>query len=325
MEMKVGKHIQSSYSKYKNNADTITANAASAKAKSTNSSKKTDTFSLSTSSYAAAQRTNADTFTKSPPDPMEVWRQTAAMRQGNLMILEPLNLNLATDDFAGRAKFNFDIISYSEKKTNEAISQRLEEAGVPKDVTFEFDYNYDSGTFEITEISDETYRESVEKVLDSCKSFKTISCASRVMNGYKSSILYPWVSAALESSFGQDINDLYIDENGNLGGVNKNLQAAINAENRSKETGEYIYVDFYWENIEELLKRLVSDENITPNISHMGYDGECIYTNDGEFKFGKDFDPNLFNEEKYIMRGTSAFIMSVLNTNLWLKHYDKFY
>ena len=271
MEMKVGKHIQSSFSKYQNNADSITAPA---KAQSTNSSKKFDTFSLSISSSAAAQRTNADTFTNSPPDPMEVWRQTAAMRQGNLMILEPLNLNLAPDDFAGRTKFNFDIINYSEKKTNEAISKGLEEAGVPKDVTFEFDYNYDSGTIEVTDISDETYRESVEKVLDSCKSFKTISCASRVMNGYLSSILYPWVSAALDSSFGQDINDLYIDENGNLGGVNENLQEAINTEKRSKETGEYIYVDFYWENIEDLLKRLVSDENITPNISHMGYDGD---------------------------------------------------
>ena len=325
MEMKIGRMIQSSYSNGKSLAELAAVHAATAKTKSPNRIIKLDTLSLSPS-YSTKQSTNADTFTKSSSNPMEVWRKTAGLRQGiangSFMRLEALNIH----GYAENAKFNFEIINSCEKNLNENISKKLEEAGVPKDVTFEFDFNFDSSTIEVTKISDEMYRESVEKVLNDINGpFKIISCASRVMNGNISSIYYPWISKALESSFGQDINDLYIDENGNLGGANKNLQEAINAERRSKETGKYIYVDFPYDNIEELLNRLVSDENITPNISHMGYDGECIYTNDGEFKFGKDFDPNLFNEEKYLMRGTYALYLSVYNPNMWLKNYEKFY
>ena len=358
MEMKIGRTIQSTYCKEKNNRK-IEINDNLGNAKNTNSSTKVDTFSLSpaallgksisagSNSYtnsAASRSTNADISNKSSSESeqniaMDVWGQTAWLRQGiadgTVMRLEPLNIH----GYEENAKFLFDIIKYSEKCLNEALSKRLEEAGVPKDVTFEFDFSFDSSTMnlasctiEVTEISDEKYRENVEKVLADSKKgpFTVISYASRVMNGYISSLYYPWISKALDRCFGQDINELYIDENGNLGGVNKNLQAAINAEKKAKVNGEHFFMlrefDFPAENIEELLKRLVSDENITPNISHMGYDGECIYTNDGEFKFGKEFDPNWVDEEKYVMRGTSAFLMSFgSHIDLWLENYEKFY
>ena len=342
MEMKIGRTIQSTYSKEKNNRR-IEINADFGKEKNTNSSTKTDTFSLSPAALlgksisassnaytnsAAARSTNADISMR---EQLRMFSENIK----NAEAWEPLNIH----GYEENAKFLFDIIKYSEKCLNEALSKRLEEAGVPKDVTFEFDFSFDSSTMnlasctiEVTEISDEKYRESVEKVLADSPNgpFTVISYASRVMNGYISSIYYPLISKALDRCFGQDINELYIDENGNLGGVNKNLQTAINAEKKAKVNGEHFFMlrefDFPAENIEELLKRLVSDENITPNISHMGYDGECIYTNDGEFKFGKEFDPNWVDEEKYVMRGTSAFLMTFLShIDLWLKNYEKFY
>lgn len=218
---------------------------------------------------------------------------------------------------------------------NEDISKRLEEAGVPKGVTFEFDFNFDSQDIEITGISDEKYHESVENILSgggtSAARFTFISCASRVMNGYISSLYYSWISSSLDRCFGQDINDLYIDENGNLGGVNENFQAALDAVKEAEKNGDPLDVNHEFgfpatnNNIEGIVKRMVADKNITPNISHMGYDGERIYTNDGEFKFGKDFDPNLFGEEKYVMRGTMAFYMTFYGRyNSWLENEEKF-
>ena len=327
METKIGTsfQIRSSFSGGRNVSARRNVYTNSTKTQNANA----DTFTRSYFDLSGEIENNSTCFYLEHREELEKFTENAK----KAVRLEPLNI--AKDDYAGRTKFNFDIIKYCETSLNKNISQRLEEAGVPKDVTFEFDFNYSSdilsSNIEITEISDEKYRETVENILSDSKGpFTFISCASRVMNGYISSLYYPWISNALDRCFGQDINDLSIDENGNLRGVNENLQAAFDAEKKAEEKGEYFDVirefNFPVNNIEAIVKRLVSEENITPNISHMGYDGECIYTNDGEFKFGKDFDPNLFGEEKYVMRGTSALFMTVYgHTNSWLKNYEKFY
>lgn len=320
METKIGTHIQirSSFSKGKGGSVRRNADTNSAKTQRTN----VDTFAMSSPSEPYSS------LSKETMEQLKLFSENAK----KAVRLEPLHI--AADDYAGKTKFNFDIIKYSETSLNKSISERLEEAGVPKDVTFEFDFNYSSNivssNIEITEISDEKYRETVENILSGSKGpFTFISCASRVMNGYISSLYYPWISKALDRCFEQDINDLYIDENGKLSGVNKKLQAAFDAEKKAEKKGKYFSAleefDFPVNNIEAIVKQLVKEENITPNISHMGYDGEQIYTNDGEFKFGKDFDPDLFGEEKYVMRGTSALYMTVYgHTNSWLKNYEKF-
>lgn len=69
--------------------------------------------------------------------------------------------------------------------------------------------------------------------------------------------------------------------------------------------------------IEGMVKRLISDKEITPNISHMGYENGEIFTNDREFKFRKDFAPNLFKDKRYVTRGS---ISLVFPCNY---HYDK--
>lgn len=303
---------------------------------------------------AKTQSTNADTFTKSlspssdndvflsglnTSDKMREQLRTFSKNVKNAKQLEPLFPKIETDTNEGKTKFNFELISISEKSLNESIPKRLEKAGVPKDVTFEFDYsfkpNFSKIGIEITKISDENYREAVNKVLEDVSGpFTVISLASRVMNGYASSLYYPCVSSALNRRFGQDMDDFYIDENGNLGGINKKLQTALNNARSAEKSGEFFSISDKFgftansaDNVVDVIKRLVSEKNaVTPNVSHMGYDGEQIYTNDGEFKFGKDFDPNLFGEEKYVMRGTMALFMSFYgHTGLWAENYEKFY
>ncbi len=315
METKIGRSYQigSSFNRGCNLGRTYSAKALNSK-----SANAYNTHASGGESYYSSHRAQIDSFTKTI--------------RGAAQMDTP---NIAKDDHAGRTKFNFEWISSCEKAMNEDISKRLEEAGVPKDVTFEFDFNFDSQDIEITGISDEKYHESVENVLSgggtSTARFTFISCASRVMNGYISSLYYPWISKSLDRCFGQDINDLYIDESGNLGGVNENFQVALDAVKEAEKKGEYFNVNDEfgfpaYKNVEEIVKRMVSEKNITPNISHMGYDGERIYTNDGEFKFGRDFDPNLFSKEKYVMRGTMAFYMTFYGRyNSWLENEEKFY
>lgn len=282
---------------------------------------------------AGTRGINADTFTMSsqnriiyPDDPKETELRELSKRLKEYAPAQLETIHIAKDDHEGRTKFNFDLISYFEKGLNKEIPKKLEEAGVPSGVTFEFDYNLDSKEFEITDISDEEYCEKVKSALNRTVSFPFIACASRVMNGYISSVYYPAIEDNLKSCFEQDISDLYIDENGKLCGANENLQKAIEASKKGEAFSVNPRYIFPAQNIEGIIKRLISDENITPNISHMGYDGQSIYTDDGEFKFGKDFDPSLFNDQRYVMRGTMSLRFTVYtHYDSWLENEKMFY
>ena len=211
-------------------------------------------------------------------------------------------------DYEEKTVANFNVINKAQNNLNDSIPKWLEEAGVPTDVKFEFDYNIDTQKAEVTKISDEKYRESVEAVINKKMGNETLytAYASRIMNGYISSAYYSSAAKSLETCFGQNIDDLSLDKKGNIVGANASLQRALKA---SKLGKEYTYIEsrkFPAEDIEGVLKRLLSDKNITPNVSHMGYDGKSVYTNDGKFQLGKDFDTNMFSKTSYVMRGSIA-------------------
>ena len=284
--------------------------------------------------HASANSTkNMDIFAMSSPNE-PYFSQSDEIREKlkefskSLKEAVPLNAKhykLESDTPNGRTKMNFEILNDITKPMRENFSSVLENAGVPKDVTFEFDYNISTQKVEVTKISDEKYLENVKTTINRFNMGMYFTAfASRIMNGYVSSTYYPAIAKNLESCYGQDINDLYIDENGNLCGANENLQKAIEASKRGEEYYPNPNYHFPTKNIEGIIKRLISDENITPNVSHMGYDGESIYTNDGEFKFGKDFDPNLFGEEKYVMRGSISLVINH-GYDRWLENEEKFY
>lgn len=203
---------------------------------------------------------------------------------------------------------NFKVINKAQNNLNDSIPKWLEEAGVPAGVKFEFDYNIDTQRAEVTKISDEQYRESVEAVINKKMGSETLytAFASRIMNGYISSAYYSSAAKSLESCFGQNIDDLSLDRYGNIKGANTNLQRALKASKSGKEYTSIASRKFPAEDIEGVLKRLLSDKNITPNVSHMGYDGRSVYTNDGKFKLGKDFNTNMFSDTRYVMRGSIA-------------------
>lgn len=281
--------------------------------------------------FAETQSANTDTFTRSLPNETDYFSSDKykELKEFSERIKEavPVDLKwykLESDTPEGRTKLNFEFLDDITKPMRENFSSALEEAGIPKDVTFEFDHDISAHKATVTKISDENYRENVESVINGFRlGMSFMAFASRVMNGYVSSAYYPSIASNLENCYGQDINDLYIDEKGNLCGANKNLQKAIEASKRGEEFVPDPHYHFPAKNIEGIIKRLISDENITPNVSHMGYDGESIYTNDGEFKFGKDFDPDLFGEEKYVMRGSiSVYICRPYDR--WLENEEKF-
>lgn len=215
---------------------------------------------------------------------------------------------ISVKKYEDKAVENFKIISSAQKSLNENMPKWLEEAGVPEDVKFEFDYNIDTQKAEVTKISDEQYRETVENVLNRKMGKETLytAFASRIMNGYVSSAYYSSAAKSLESCFGQDINELSLDRNGNITGANAKLQRAIQATKRGREYTSVSSRKFPADDIEGLLKRLLSDKKITPNISHISYDGNSVCTNDGKFKLGKSFDPSFFNDSHYVMRGAIA-------------------
>lgn len=223
-------------------------------------------------------------------------------------------------------KRNFELLGDIEKRLNNDLSKSLEKIGVPKDVSFEYDYDFDSGKISITEISDEKYRESIETMLNKSENadMSSIAFASRIMNGHISSAYYPVIAQSLKSLYGQDISKLYIDEKGDLRGANANLRMAISDSKRGTLNTGLKKTKFPANNIEGIFKRLVSDKNITPNISHMGYDGKRVYTNDGEFKFGKDLDPKLLEKTRYLMRGSIA-LQSQDGYDSWLANEKLFY
>ncbi|MDE7288938.1 MAG: hypothetical protein K2N71_05460 [Oscillospiraceae bacterium] len=237
---------------------------------------------------------------------------------GNTLLTSPSQI--AKDDFEDKTIDNFKVINKAQSNLNDSIPKWLKEAGVPTDVSFEFDYNIDTQKAEITKISDEAYRESVEAVLNKKCGSETLytAYASRVMNGNISSAYYPEVAKDLKKYFGQDINELSLDRRGNIKGANSKLQKAINASKKGNT-----YTNFPSQNIVGLLKRLLSDKDITPNVSHMGYDGKSVYTDDGKFKLGKDFDPSFFNEKRYVMRGSAALYGSK-SYDSWLENEKKF-
>lgn len=227
--------------------------------------------------------------------------------------------------YENKAVENFKVISGALKSLNGNLPKWLEEAGVPKDVKFDFDYNIDAQKAEVTKISDEQYRETVETVLNKKMGRETLytAFASRIMNGYISSAYYPAAAKSLEACFGQDIGDLSLDKNGNILGANANLQRAIKAAKSGKEYTSISSRKFPADDIEGVLKRLLSDKKITPNISHMSYDGNSICTNDGKFKMGKSFDASFFNDSHYVMRGAIA-LPTEYDYDGWIKNEKMF-
>lgn len=320
MDAKLGVSMQHFCNRYALN--NYSAKAKTSYVRVNTASSRTDTFEMS---QPFVQESKRNIWHSND----EINKSIAQFREGlkNAAPIEMRYYSLESDTPEGWTKCNFEILRDDKKYEEDCISEKLKEAGVPEDVTFEFDYNIDTHTTEVTKVSDEKYLDAVRLAVGTGYGFGRLATAyaSRIMNGYISSKYYTTVSDLLESRCGQDIKDLYIDENGSLCGANASLRNVIRLSkddrNRCLDPCSY----FPFKDIEGMIKRLISDKEITPNISHMGYENGKIFTNDGEFKFGKDFDPNLFKDKRYVMRGSiSCVFQGGYNFDKWLENYDLF-
>lgn len=289
---------------------------SSSRSKAANS----DAFSTSSSDSTSYFRGAALSGSRS-----SIYRKSSRSLKDIKISSNTSSADITEKNYEVKAVSNFKTINNAQNNLNESMPKWLKEAGVPEDVTFEFDYNIDTQKAEVTKISDEKYRESVETVINKKCGNETLytAFASRIMNGYISSAYYPAAAKSLESCFGQDIKDLYLDKNGNIMGANANLQRALKASKNGREYTSVASRRFPAQDIEGLLKRLLSDKNITPNVSHMKYDGKNVSTDDGKFKLGKDFNSKLFNDKRYIMRGSIALYGSN-SYDSWLENEKKF-
>ena len=230
METKVGMRIQSSFSKCNGNSALVNKCLIDAVNESKKFNPNADKFVWSSNPLGGTYDLNG-VFSGDTLKQMEEFRKN--LQQGGIRHIEVKQL--AADDYLGKAERAYKFINELHDYMNESVSRKLKEFGVPEDVTFEFDYDIDNNKSVLTSISDEKYRDSVQAALDKCMSPDWIGNASRILNGHMSSVYYANIAKDLERCFGQDISELYLDENGNIGGANEKLQKALWAEKNVKD------------------------------------------------------------------------------------------
>lgn len=192
---------------------------------------------------------------------------------------------------------------------DEILDKKLSAAGVPKSVSFKFDYSSEDNKAAITEVSDEKYRSDIQSALDGAlKSYDlgTLSDASNIINGNAEQVYYPIVEKALKKCFGQDISKLSVASDGSILGANSKLQRALNSEKRYGSFDAEKSYGFVTKQLSSVLSRLISAKTNGEKISHMAYEKGNFRTDDGEIRFGKDCGTVSFKTESAIVRAAAA-------------------
>ncbi|MCH5193014.1 MAG: hypothetical protein J1F11_03565 [Oscillospiraceae bacterium] len=281
-------------------------------------------------SFALRKNLSARVYSGKSPNNLKSFK--SAIRTGQLSgITDKLQTGesvAGTNDYSVRADKNLKALNDACDKFNGSLEKKLRAAGIPKNISFEFDYDINSDKAVITNISDEKYRDSLQSVLDGMTKTGTldyIGKSSVMMNGNMASAYYPDIKNALEKCFGQDISKLYTDKNGNIGGANARLQRALGIEKYNKSFDAQRSYGFPSKQLGAMIKRFLSEEGVSDNVSHMGYDGKGIYTNDGNIRLGTKADPSLTKNSKYTLK--AAFASKTPSGNdydFWLSNEDLF-
>lgn len=234
----------------------------------------------------------------------------------------------ASKDYSVRASQNLKALNDACGKFDESLEKKLRAAGIPTDISFEFDYDINADKAVITNISDEQYRDKLQSVLDGMAKTGTldyIGKSSKMMNGDIAPSYYPDIKNALKKLFGQDISKLYIDKNGNIGGANMQLQRALSTEKVNRSFDAQKTYGFPSKQLGAMIKRLLSEEGVSGNVSHMGYDGKGLYTNDGDIRLGTKSDSSLLKDSKNVLKAAFASkTPSKTDYDYWLNNEDLF-
>lgn len=206
-----------------------------------------------------------------------------------------------------------------------AMKENLADEGVPESVSFEFDYDINSGEAKITKISDEQYLSGVQSALNKSMksiSLETIAAGSKILNGKMAEAYYPTVSKALEKCFGQDISDLSVDKNGNILGMNRKLRAAVSYELTDTSFNAQSRYGFPSKELASVIKRVVSDRLAGSSVSHMSFTDGSLKTADGDISLGKKCAVPSLKKTSVILRAAAA--GNPGSMDLWVKNEDLF-
>ena len=206
-----------------------------------------------------------------------------------------------------------------------AMKKNLSNAGVPDDISFEFDYDVNSGEAKVTKISDEEYLGDVQSALNKAMksvSLDTIANGSKILNGKMTEVYYSTVEKALNKCFGQDISELSVDRKGNILGMNKKMKQAVTSELTDRSFDAQSRYGFPTKELASVVKRIISDKSAGNNVSHMSFSGGSLKTADGDINVGsKCISPSL-NNTSILFRAAAAGDSGSME--LWAEYGDLF-
>ena len=277
-------------------------------------------------SFGLRKNLNARIYAGKMPNALDSFK--GVMNSGQLSSVTDNFQKAESTDYNARANQNLTALTDACEKFNTSLEKKLKAAGIPTDISFEFDYDINADKAVITSISDEKYRDQLQSVLDKMDKTGTldyIGKSSNMLNGNIAPAYYNDFAAALQKCFGQDISKLYIDKSGNIGGANTRLQKALSVEKYNRSFDAQNSYGFPSKQLGAMIKRFLSEEGVSDNVSHMGYDGKGLYTDDGDIRLGTKVTPSLFKDGKIILRAAFASKTPLSNDyDLWLKNEDLF-
>ena len=226
-----------------------------------------------------------------------------------------------------RVKAAQSMITLSKTCSNfdSAMKKNLSNEGVPENISFEFDYDVNSGEATITEISDEKYLSGVQSALNKAMksvSLETVANGSKILNGKMTEVYYPVVEKALNKCFGQDISELSVDKKGNILGMNKKMRQAVTSELTDISFDAQSRYGFPTKELASVVKNIISDKSASKNVSHMSFSGGSLKTSDGDISVGsKCASPSLKNTS-ILLRAAAA--GNPGSMDLWTEYGDLF-
>lgn len=206
-----------------------------------------------------------------------------------------------------------------------AMKKNLTNEGVPENISFEFDYDVNSGEAAVTKISDEKYLSGVQSALKKTMksvNLDTIANGSKILNGKMTDAYYPVVEKALDKCFGQDISELSVDRRGNIVGMNQKMKQAVTSELTDRKFDAQSKYGFPTKKLASVVKNIISDKSAGKNVSHMSFAGGSLKTADGDISVGSRCASPSLKNTSILFRAAAAGNSNSMD--LWAEYGDLF-
>lgn len=228
-------------------------------------------------------------------------------------------------DYRVQAARSMTTISKACSSFDSAMKKNLANEDVPENISFEFDYDVNSGEASVTKISDEEYLGKVQTALKKTMksvSLDTIANGSKILNGKMTEAYYPALEKALDKCFGQDISELSVDRRGNILGMNKKMKQAVTSELTDRKFDAQSRYGFPTKKLASVVKDIISDKSASKNVSHMSFSGGSLKTADGDISVGSKCGSPSLKNTSILLRTAAA--GNAGSMELWAEYSDLF-